>query len=146
MRKRTSIRCHGSSPRVWGQAIRRNSSAMEHKDHPHACGDKKSIPNTMWKKAGSSPRVWGQDEHLSDLISESRIIPTRVGTRHLLIIKFANNGDHPHACGDKPVVAICLYIPPGSSPRVWGQVSSLGFPIACCRIIPTRVGTRSFKG
>ena len=34
----------------------------------------------------------------------------------------------------------------GSSPRVWGQVSSLGFPIACCRIIPTRVGTRLTQG
>ena len=49
--------------------------------------------------------------------------------------------DHPHAYGDKAFSYGKISFMIGSSPRVWGQVSSVGFPIACCRIIPTRMGT-----
>ena len=70
----------GSSPRVWGQArTQKNvksavgiiptrvgtSSAVyrkvnSHRDHPHACGDKKRLQLTGHETTGSSPRVWGQ--------------------------------------------------------------------------------------
>ena len=49
--------------------------------------------------------------------------------------------DHPHACGDKDVVARYVYFVTGSSPCVWGQVQVKSFKSPLPRIIPMRVGT-----
>ena len=96
----TASTAAGSSPRVWGQAIKLltlsdiagiiptrvgtrsflSSSARVPRDHPHACGDKSSSLTSMWFMAGSSPRVWGQACVLVDKDFFQRIIPTRVGT------------------------------------------------------------------
>ena len=70
----------GSSPCVWGQVhmmswytfvdriipMRVGTSSdilpflVRDKDHPHACGDKKSAPQALLSDTGSSPCVWGQ--------------------------------------------------------------------------------------
>ena len=50
---------------------------------------------------GSSPRVWGQAAAGTAQDLSSRIIPTRVGTRHSEISSEGSSQDHPHACGDK---------------------------------------------
>ena len=52
--------------------------------------------------------------------------------------------DHPHACGDKCAYQNHFIHHPGSSPRVWGQVTVSPLLVALCGIIPTRVGTSSF--
>ena len=132
----------GSSPRVWGQVTSYSSascpmgiiptrvgtralcgvSRIHAWDHPHACGDKRAVPRTRKTRIGSSPRVWGQAKIRSLNSLRSRIIPTRVGTRSVILLIFFNIQDHPHACGDKhhlPCPAVVLL---GSSPRVWGQV------------------------
>ncbi len=94
------------------------------------------------KDLGSSPRVWGQDGGTKEEMARLRIIPTRVGTRKADIKKAVACEDHPHACGDKlrcsPLVSLSI----GSSPRVWGQESSIITYSIDNRIIPTRVGTR----
>ena len=51
--------------------------------------------------------------------------------------------DHPHACGDKLYLQIVWRHLTGSSPRVWGQVILDTALASICRIIPTRVGTRT---
>ena len=91
---------------------------------------------------GSSPRVWGQVLPQLCVCVGHRIIPTRMGTRHCVIIKMAVKKDHPHAYGDKNQVQRkgLQYI--GSSPRVWGQASLTDFKVGLERIIPTRMGTR----
>ena len=91
------------------------------KDHPHACGDKVCV------LFSSNCIQW--------------IIPTRVGTRPVLIIRTALHRDHPHACGDKSYQYFPKYHRIGSSPRVWGQVFLLGYTACQSGIIPTRVGT-----
>ena len=93
----------GSSPRVWGQdakysvccpsvrIIPTRVGTSKHtitlvngnKDHPHACGDKELFKGDENYHEGSSPRVWGQDANTIRSIGNVRIIPTRVGTRHL---------------------------------------------------------------
>ena len=135
----------GSSPRVWGQAIRNGDvkrnlgiiptrvgtreSTKAHsrklKDHPHACGDKYSKQSPHVYHSGSSPRVWGQEAHPRKLDLHKRIIPTRVGTRQNYHTFFTKARDHPHACGDKSVIMIYQTLQTGSSPRVWGQASAL---------------------
>ena len=71
------------------------------RDHPHACGDKAEKAEPTQVIAGSSPRVWGQVSDKNGNVIDSRIIPTRVGTRNGLSGKRTINQDHPHACGDK---------------------------------------------
>ena len=91
----------GSSPRVWGQAKQEElrkaqariiptrvgtsdmlvASSRSCRDHPHACGDKKSTKRLRNGKEGSSPRVWGQVFFFFCPVSCAGIIPTRVGTR-----------------------------------------------------------------
>ena len=91
---------NGSSPRVWGQGIRKKAaqildriiptrvgtssaltlSVLYLKDHPHACGDKKVKEENKWLTTGSSPRVWGQERKYTMTSCVKGIIPTRVGT------------------------------------------------------------------
>ena len=52
--------------------------------------------------------------------------------------------DHPHACGDKDRWTAPRRNFGGSSPRVWGQGTIACVRCRRTRIIPTRVGTRSF--
>ena len=114
---------------------------LQQGDHPHACGDKCSLPPNDNPCLGSSPRVWGQVYCFCSWHNIDGIIPTRVGTRRVRAVLRLQQGDHPHACGDKcslpPNDNPCL----GSSPRVWGQ--DVIFVAFCyiIRIIPTRVGT-----
>ena len=122
----------------------RNSPNAIHKvtqDHPHAYGDKAPCSPSFFRWAGSSPRVWGQVNFCSDTVTQSRIIPTRMGTSCITISLERRRRDHPHAYGDKDKTASNAEQTAGSSPRVWGQAE---FPFVItflCRIIPTRMGT-----
>ncbi len=151
----------GSSPRVWGQAFCRYSVTVSvriiptrmgtslslfhghntFRDHPHAYGDKgeKVMFNNGAK--GSSPRVWGQVIKHTYIKTESRIIPTRMGTSAYLSRGKHCHKDHPHAYGDKFLTKNGYLSDEGSSPRVWGQVLSVESKILFQRIIPTRMGT-----
>ena len=122
-----------------------NAHHNYNQDHPHACGDKTFWGMSSERRRGSSPRVWGQAKKVYPKEGELRIIPTRVGTSNKLSNYIWSGEDHPHACGDKTPQGIHLIIGLGSSPRVWGQGGSLRLCIRNCRIIPTRVGTRSQK-
>ena len=54
----------------------------------------------------------------------------------------AQGGDHPHAYGDKYQGTGGVICEAGSSPRVWGQVTTNINKVTQDRIIPTRMGTR----
>ena len=111
------------------------------KDHPHACGDKKLSYSFHIAGVGSSPRVWGQVRFKDLACKSAGIIPTRVGTRYIPSFLPHSDGDHPHACGDKPFLIAMFHKSPGSSPRVWGQGNQLNYSAHVKGIIPTRVGT-----
>ena len=109
--KRNSLLRHrsnpGSSPRVWGQVFlqlpmilkphiiptrvgtshRCRGRQCRTQDHPHACGDKLTQYLAVSQIAGSSPRVWGQVYEDGRFLSFDGIIPTRVGTRQLLVLR-----------------------------------------------------------
>ena len=97
----SSLSHMGSSPRVWGQELPSDESGGctgiiptrvgtspigrflrgGKGDHPHACGDKLRIKSRVRQVVGSSPRVWGQVKLRGAFAKNTRIIPTRVGTR-----------------------------------------------------------------
>ena len=152
----------GSSPRVWGQAVNFGFNAPELRiiptrmgtsydwfsmtskieDHPHAYGDKGHRRRSKIAIVGSSPRVWGQAIPGWLTNHKPRIIPTRMGTRGTKYIYLPEDGDHPHAYGDKVGKASQDYRVSGSSPRVWGQVTNATYFSVVIGIIPTRMGTR----
>ena len=152
----------GSSPRVWGQETilqslksfcriipTRMGTSPKHtvcrkgvEDHPHAYGDKPITMFVLISSLGSSPRVWGQVYQKYDGNQPVRIIPTRMGTSTGRVYKAGAEEDHPHAYGDKRTRHHSSALPPGSSPRVWGQVHIMSWYTFVDRIIPTRMGTR----
>ena len=97
----------GSSPRVWGQVIESSNvpkisgiiptrvgtsltwlgSDDVSEDHPHACGDKLKINFYSAWNTGSSPRVWGQARLSFRNYCWCGIIPTRVGTSNVKMLK-----------------------------------------------------------
>ena len=151
----------GSSPRVWGQVSlaraipaffgiiptrvgTRRVATLDVSlfgDHPHACGDKHQCLKSDCFYRGSSPRVWGQACQYFSFSSDTRIIPTRVGTSRRVQAFVIAVWDHPHACGDKFLSLFVRGQGAGSSPRVWGQASVGAFRFPIFRIIPMRVGT-----
>ncbi len=124
-----------------GTRIERLQELGYKEDHPHAYGDKgeKVMFNNGAK--GSSPRVWGQVIKHTYIKTESRIIPTRMGTSAYLSRGKHCHKDHPHAYGDKFLTKNGYLSDEGSSPRVWGQVLSVESKILFQRIIPTRMRT-----
>ena len=64
-----------------------------------------------------------------------------MGTSRSFLKAIKENGDHPHAYGDKEVTSMTGFIKTGSSPRVWGQVNFGEVIEDIFRIIPTRMGT-----
>ena len=118
---RSVVREKGSSPRVWGQEApllvcndniriiptRMGTSSSEMygygslEDHPHAYGDKNQVQRNGLQYIGSSPRVWGQVFKTISKRSNSRIIPTRMGTSKNRSNENSQRQDHPHAYGDK---------------------------------------------
>ena len=111
-------------------------------DHPHAYGDKNQVQRNGLQYIGSSPRVWGQVFKTISKRSNSRIIPTRMGTSKNRSNENSQRQDHPHAYGDKCLRLSVNARTAGSSPRVWGQVLLVLFCFVSLRIIPTRMGTR----
>ena len=111
----------GSSPRVWGQVLKKYSDAIINRiiptrmgtsifghrefilqqDHPHAYGDKILFLQQRKSPIGSSPRVWGQVHICRYLCKSLGIIPTRMGTSFVNFIIKLRQQDHPHAYGDK---------------------------------------------
>ena len=108
----------GTSPRVWGQALRVEGGRAHQRYipsrvgtgpvsltptvtvpvHPHACGDRPGVVDADRHRAGTSPRVWGQDVVFWLYPEGSRYIPTRVGTG---LWSDPRIPVHPHACGDR---------------------------------------------
>ena len=126
-----------------GTSSHRTARHYQSEDHPHACGDKRNGQPFLRRSPGSSPRVWGQACLFANGLSLGRIIPTRVGTSAVKKAKEIIEEDHPHACGDKLLCQVCTQHSRGSSPRVWGQESTVQILYRSFGIIPTRVGTRA---
>ena len=135
----------GIIPTRMGTRYMRIKNYIVCKDHPHAYGDKCDILAKDGATVGSSPRVWGQGRATRTRADACRIIPTRMGTRTKSLMLITVLLDHPHAYGDKFFASHGCVVSQGSSPRVWGQASSLKKTHAPCGIIPTRMGTRLKK-
>ena len=108
--------------------------------HPHACGEHPTKTDPLAASAGSSPRVWGTQVFFCRCQIGKRFIPTRVGNTARMRGPMNVGTVHPHACGEHITLCPGLAQIAGSSPRMWGTLSSAARDMATGRFIPTRVG------
>ena len=156
----------GSSPRVWGIRVPPTTHAgvirfiptrvgntfipwgnrCGHAVHPHACGEYPHAYSRRPSASGSSPRVWGIPAIEGEVKELRRFIPTRVGNTRLPCPRRRSATVHPHACGEyfRPQRAAAFQA--GSSPRVWGILTSGSSGSGFSRFIPTRVGNTQGRG
>ena len=134
----------GSSPRLWGtdqtdfyiKLIYRfiptpvgNGSTMNvprsvRAVHPHACGERDIGFKQVDGAAGSSPRLWGTGPTLPSYPPCTRFIPTPVGNGPVTPGQKLRKAVHPHACGERKLLALHELEIDGSSPRLWGTGAS----------------------
>ncbi len=108
--------------------------------HPHACGEHVVKIFLGRLKYGSSPRLWGT--HTRKRVSRRRwrFIPTPVGNTDRSGAAADAGPVHPHACGEHKEAQKEAYKQTGSSPRLWGTLSSRMLTAMRLRFIPTPVG------
>ncbi len=132
----------GSPPRVWGKVDRIQAVAfrigitptcvgkspplaadmLALQDHPHVCGEKRTVSSAFSFVSGSPPRVWGKVCGNTQQSNCGGITPTCVGKRYTSHGPPYLIADHPHVCGEKCGNSINCYVIIGSPPRVWGKV------------------------
>ena len=89
---------------------------------------------------GSSPRLWGTRKIAAPVDSVWRFIPTPVGNTTRKALAHALRTVHPHACGEHDIAATRELRSIGSSPRLWGTLTSCRCMPHPVRFIPTPVG------
>ena len=77
---RKVVKLPGSSPRVWGQALRSYRRGILFRIIPTRVGTSTDDKTSTRTDNGSSPRVWGQEVKNKLKTTTDGIIPTRVGT------------------------------------------------------------------
>ncbi len=150
----------GPSPRGWGNLLRLlfdlwvnrsiptrvGKSGCEVRSdqadsvHPHAGGEIISQNSSNSHSCGPSPRGWGNHFQPRCRACASRSIPTRVGKSPRGFLRGAGRAVHPHAGGEIPEPQMSMNVPPGPSPRGWGNPDYSGAIPPTSRSIPTRVG------
>ena len=74
--------CIRITPTHVGKRIQLGTTAKQHQDHPHPCGEKLRFNFLFVGGKGSPPPMWGKGNFDSSTIFDSRITPTHVGKRH----------------------------------------------------------------
>ena len=96
--------------------------------HPRACGENRVSLVVICRLSGSSPRMRGKLHLGLRLRLGSRLIPAHAGKTLPIVYCPSCNRAHPRACGENPSP---LGLPlgfHGSSPRMRGKLSYLGYP------------------
>ena len=113
--------------------------------HPRVCGEQLRACHDFNRPAGSSPRVRGTGRPPPRHRSGRRFIPACAGNRRLAAIYTGVVPVHPRVCGEQFLAGCCAIVFAGSSPRVRGTVTSLGFGGPGARFIPACAGN-SYSG
>ena len=123
----------GNSPPSSGTSTRRPV-------HPHTCGELGSPRNLRATVFGSSPHMWGTHAHPAQSVRIDRFIPTHVGNSADFMRETGLTTVHPHTCGEliSRVRGHLIFF--GSSPHMWGTLSTAECVAIYDRFIPTHVG------
>ena len=89
---------------------------------------------------GTSPRLWGDYFASNATFRRPRYIPTSVGRLKSLTPSASAGTVHPHVCGEIACSSVNCLNSCGTSPRLWGDLSTGGSTASSKRYIPTSVG------
>ena len=92
----------GITPARAGKSQRNRRSAASLRDHPRACGEKRTFAKHCRAAVGSPPRVRGKVTPADAAARGSGITPARAGKRGHSRASAWEARDHPRACGEKP--------------------------------------------
>ena len=109
-------------------------------DHPRACGKNPNSETTNKGGIGSPPRM--REEFHSSFIrfGSNGITPAHAGRIAFKSCIFADNQDHPRACGKNWPAPYLLLFSWGSPPRMREECLVLLQPILCFGITPAHAG------
>ena len=89
--------------------------------------------------------MWGAQNNSLKPQNRVRLIPTCVGSTPPLMLVPGVPTAHPHVCGEHATSESLSRTRSGSSPRVWGALTSVVLEYHRLRLIPTCVGS-TFDG
>ncbi len=155
-----SLAC-GPSPRAWGLRLRRLRRLLRRRSiptgvgttgnlmgtsweppvHPHGRGDYSARTWPSWGMTGPSPRAWGLHSISLTGFTNTRSIPTGVGTTGGRYPIGLAGSVHPHGRGDYQGLLLHPAAGGGPSPRAWGLRGGESRRVDGARSIPTGVGT-----
>ena len=104
-------RSEGINPTIFGR------------DHPRACGEKRTPDPLRVMQTGSPPRMRGKVIPTNVREGVTRITPAHAGKRPRRSETVPNTWDHPRACGEKRRPSPLSATNPGSPPRMRGKVA-----------------------
>ena len=137
----------GITPAHAGKSPWACRSAGSSRDHPRACGEKRSDRNPAMSLVGSPPRMRGKVLEESTDLYHLGITPAHAGKRAWFQDRSSAIQDHPRACGEKVRFQLCNLPGMGSPPRMRGKVKRSGFFTLAVRITPAHAGKRpGFSG
>ena len=112
------------------------------RDHPRACGEKKSKQTGTQSPTGSPPRMRGKVYQEPEAVVFARITPAHAGKRRRHFGPEHRRQDHPRACGEKDDWKRMNCQIQGSPPRMRGKAELQPTPAAEPRITPAHAGKR----
>ena len=91
----------GITPAHAGKSHRSAGRKHRKKDHPRACGEKKTKIARRIARMGSPPRMRGKEFTVTVENDRARITPAHAGKRRPPRRSASHLRDHPRACGEK---------------------------------------------
>mgnify|MGYP003091561886 CR=1 FL=1 len=99
--KKAKCSYSGITPAYAGKSCYRNLIAVDPRDHPRLCGEKKSISSCQHTALGSPPPMRGKVETLYTELSRVGITPAYAGKSRNTLYRIVKSWDHPRLCGEK---------------------------------------------
>ena len=100
---------HRITPAHAGKSCLQRRKRPRTKDHPRACGEKRSKFIRKQDVKGSPPRMRGKATFDIDAANRLRITPAHAGKSSLRLHIRSIPWDHPRACGEKFMSAIARW-------------------------------------
>ena len=135
-----SSRRSGITPAHAGKSNQPVCGVNVKRDHPRACGEKKSSTPRTAPARGSPPRMRGKEEQCGRCQARTRITPAHAGKREEQQAPEPRRKDHPRACGEKSALGVGLELSEGSPPRMRGKVDAGIAEIEIVGITPAHAG------
>ena len=91
----------GITPAHAGKSATNGTETLLFKDHPRACGEKRTPVNIRYCFVGSPPRMRGKVVQAEHSPFDTGITPAHAGKSFALFAAPGAVWDHPRACGEK---------------------------------------------